>query len=279
MEVAGLTVGVVSILGLLSTGLDILDTVNAARDHASNIQTIRTKLGNQKLQLQQWAEKNSFGAGKYDSYLDHPLVRPRIEETFDQIWLLLGQSDKLSQRYKVRHSATITQADHPSSSEDRFIALTQRLAADQNAASLRNVFKWAIRDEKKLSKIVEDLALFVDDLYKMAGTSRDRTAGAPVLGPQAELQEVVTLLGRQEEGLASNHREPVQHMSTLPLALEEAVENMTVTQVHIEEDIYSASPPKHWTAANPLAQSNTVAITVASERGISCSPIEELPAT
>lgn len=259
MEVAGFVIGVTSILGLLSTGLEIFDRVDTARSHATGISSLRTKLGNQKLQFEQWAEQNGFGTDRYNSYLDEPNVRPHIEATFDEIWLLLGQSDKLSARYGTSEPlATVTQADHPSSSEDRFIALTARLCNVQKNASIRKLMMWAGKDANKFSKIVTDLAHFVNDLYQMTGTSRERTTETQ-MHDSTNHPHVTEISSQEDQDQGSGYHERTRHV--LPMAEhppEPEMGRLALEEAPLDEDIYSASPPRHQTLMHQPDELSTI---------------------
>ncbi|KAL2062765.1 hypothetical protein VTL71DRAFT_5837 [Oculimacula yallundae] len=202
MEIAGLGIGVASIVGLVSTGLDMLCKVDAARDRLRSIGIVRTKLRNL-----------SSSNGPRRIRLSLAGIIPFI-----------------------------TPADHPSSPEDRFTALMDHLAAEQRNTTLWRLTQWAIRDEKKLSKIVQDLTTLVEDLYKMAGTSYE--IGFKALVPEEASPYIVPV--RQDPDVSSEDRHESVPACAPVLAIESSIQHATLNEVLLdaaeEADIYSASP-------------------------------------
>lgn len=142
----------------------------------------------------------------------------------------------MSARYgKPEPLDTLTQPDHPSSSEDRFTALATRLCNEQKIASFWKVAKWAVKDENKPSDIVTHLADFVNDLYNITGTSRERTTAAQVHNSTSQASGITQEL---EEGNISEQDGDSQLLfQTANRAPSPAMAILALEEARIDEDI------------------------------------------
>lgn len=183
MEAAGLGVGVVALMGLLKTCLEVYDTIECGRRYGAAYEVLTTKIGIERVRLLLWGDlvglhglDLSAGAPVTMSVtVDPRLHDPRISKAVCDILTCMRQlfedTSPMTRRYGLhgakgkqpapesRHNALVTTFR---TTYARFQATaTQR----QEMATVLTTARWAIKDRKRFERFVEDLRSFNDSLF------------------------------------------------------------------------------------------------------------------
>ncbi|KAH8174655.1 prion-inhibition and propagation domain-containing protein [Sarocladium implicatum] len=208
---ADTAIGVLGLAGLFKVTLEVWDFVDAGRDFSKNFNYLRTRLDNQRAIFLIWAERMGFDSPEgYTKELDNPIVSRPVENTLLHLRRLFSDTDDLSQTYGVKISKSTPvlmsmahiglilanlgpepnqpafrhrYAQFMASVSDRHrgepsTQMHQRaLRRQQKEATLWQVNKWAIRDEKKFEKLITKVEALVQDLKNVTESipARKRT--------------------------------------------------------------------------------------------------------
>ncbi|RGP59664.1 ibr finger domain [Fusarium longipes] len=193
MEVTGLVIGVVGLVGLFKTVLEAWDFVDSARDHAESFKYFRTRLDNQRAIFLIWAERMGFSSpGTYNKDLDHPPFRARqIRNTFWEMQKLFSDVDNLVRLYglDVRYADTrmnagpIAIASFSSFTDAVFTSRYKKARAivqenyqgqgplesvqQPESPSLWKKTKWSVHDEKKADGFIAKIEALINDLERL----------------------------------------------------------------------------------------------------------------
>jgi hypothetical protein len=103
MEVAGVVIGAVALIGVFEDCIELFSQIGAARSMENDYILLATRLDLQKAILLQWAERlRLYEAKEHDTRLDDPMLGPVIHKGLDCIRQLLQNGNVLQQRYGVR---------------------------------------------------------------------------------------------------------------------------------------------------------------------------------
>lgn len=168
MEPVGFAVGVVGLVGLFNTCLDILDKFESWKDYGSESRALTAQFSAHKIQLERWGQAVGLGpdglSDQHDKFLDDPQILSTVEELLSAI------------RDICRY-----QEDTDSKSKPAFDGHTHSLAPLE---SKRQKLKWALRDKAKRTTQVEQFSSIVQTLHALVPI-KDR--GCSVMSNHGEL--------------------------------------------------------------------------------------------
>jgi hypothetical protein len=181
MEVAGLTLGVVSLAGLFNTCIEAFSYLKAAQSLERDLEILLVKLDIQKARLLSWG--NSVGIvralddGRSAILEDEPVVQV-IKRSLGSIHVLLTDSQQLRDRYDMREvpeSSNITTLRYmelvsPTSMtifRRSYTRLCNRIITNNSRVPSSNRVIWAIQDREKFGSLVNDLRDLVDGLVTL----------------------------------------------------------------------------------------------------------------
>lgn len=178
LEITGLTIGAVALVGTFKDCIDVFGMIVSARTLTDDAELLNTKLDVEKLLLLQWADRVRLTEPKdYDRRLDDPDLNRTIARVLESIKRLLSDGKALRDRYglvdyqAVRHEIALDDKLEVTVSSSRMQQFTERLsrlslhaevARTRHSASAR--FKWVVRDKEKFSDLMDELSYFVSRL-------------------------------------------------------------------------------------------------------------------
>ncbi|KAF2807494.1 uncharacterized protein BDZ99DRAFT_465355 [Mytilinidion resinicola] len=183
-EPAGLAVSVLALATLFNTTVECFEFIQLGRNFGKDFQTSQLKLDNARLRLSRWGA--SLGLG------DNPQDIQSLDERFgsrqntDQAKALLGQilalfdeAEGVSQKYKTRTKAGDSslavfdpQTDLEPTNADLHRKMRQLSIDRQNRTSLVGKAKWALYEEKRFRRLLEDVIELVGNLVELFPASQ-----------------------------------------------------------------------------------------------------------
>ncbi|KAK0718619.1 prion-inhibition and propagation-domain-containing protein [Lasiosphaeria miniovina] len=198
MELAGLAIGAVALIGAFKDALDLFDLFTAVRDFGREYSILLTKLDIEKFLLLQWAEQVKLldfdqKLGFLDSRLNERHLQTSVAQILSCICLLLRDASQLKERYGVADASAadvdsfFTIDDSPAMSGPCMKRFEQRFRQLQvSARGLKHQppsawakARWAVQDKRKFGDLVSELAHFVTRLREVVlpiATDSSRTA-------------------------------------------------------------------------------------------------------
>lgn len=191
MEVAGLAIGTVALVGVFGDCVELLSYIGAAKSMNQDYAVLATRLDIQKVLLHQWANRmNLFDPKHYDKRLDDPEIGPLISQGLDCIRQLLQDGQKLEKRYGVRPAKIHESIEPPTALSDRlmsqFSSMTRKLRSRRDVQSLQlyqavqsgpflderhntqyiavDKVRWIIKDKEQFEGLVQSLADLIADI-------------------------------------------------------------------------------------------------------------------
>ncbi|KAK5655821.1 hypothetical protein OQA88_5359 [Cercophora sp. LCS_1] len=182
MEVAGLALGAVGVIGLVSLFKDTADLFNLVADSrhlGRDFEILDTKLDIEKTLLLHWAEGVKLLDRSYDARLDDETTRMLVARALSCIASLLTNESELKERYGL--SEVPERFGQPSAGAparishvrwDRFLVAYSRWqtesAARRNAAIGRTKrMRWVIRDRDKFERLVQEVGHFASKIREI----------------------------------------------------------------------------------------------------------------
>jgi hypothetical protein len=182
MEVAGLTLGVVSLAGLFNTCIEAFSYLKAAQALERDLEILLVKLDIQKARLLSWG--NSVGIVRAlddgrSAILEDEVTVQVIKRTLESIHVLLTNSQQLRDRYDMHEvppeSSNITTLRYmelvsPTSMtifRRSYTRLRNRIITNNSRVPASNRVIWAIQDREKFGSLVDDLRDLVDGLVTL----------------------------------------------------------------------------------------------------------------
>ncbi|KAJ8132125.1 hypothetical protein O1611_g1496 [Lasiodiplodia mahajangana] len=171
MEAIGLGVGVVGLVGLFSTCIDMVERWDSYKDFSLESGAIRARFFADRVRFRQWGQSvgMSAGAGEgkpddhYHSALDDPTVRSAVD-------LILHSIENLNDATKswgsnLAHSSD--PADLQLEGNALFSHAHAQFAKLQITPSRRSKVRWALRDKARTLNVVASFEALVQKLYDL----------------------------------------------------------------------------------------------------------------
>jgi hypothetical protein len=181
MEVAGLTLSVVSLAGLFNTCIVAFSYLKAAQSLERDLEILLVKLDIQKARLLSWGNSvdivRALDDGRSAILEDEPAVQV-IKRILESIHVLLTDSQQLRDRYDMREvpeSSNITTLRYmelvsPTSMtifRRSYTRLCNRIITNNSRVPASSRVIWAIQDREKFGSLVDDLRDLVDGLVTL----------------------------------------------------------------------------------------------------------------
>jgi hypothetical protein len=167
-EAAGLAIGIIGLSGLFNNAVDCFEYVQIGRGFGRDFQTSLLKLDVARLRLTRWGESVGLGsaldeAQSLESTVFSAKAVPLAERILGQIQDLFADAERVSQRFQQNpaHDSIADLDAAPASLHQKMRDLAIRR---QGRAGLRKKAKWALYEEKQLSRLIEDIHDLVNDL-------------------------------------------------------------------------------------------------------------------
>lgn len=178
LEITGLTIGALALIGTFKDCVDVFGMIISARSLTDDAEILNTKLDVEKMLLLQWADRVRLTEpGNYDSRLDDPDLNRTIARVLESIKLLLSDGKTLRDKYgvveyqEVRHgiilddrvgaTASSTRLEH---FIERFHRLSIQTRKPRQEYSVATRFKWVVKDKEKFTSLMDELSYFVSRL-------------------------------------------------------------------------------------------------------------------
>lgn len=178
LEITGLAVGAVALVGLFKDCIDVYGMIVAARSSVDDAEVLNTKLDVERMLLLQWADRIGLTQPEhYDRRLDDPDLNRTIARVLANIKRLLSDGKALRDRYGLVDYQSISktivvdersEATAGSTRLQNFITQFNRLSIhtgnprmDYSAAKR---FKWVVMDKEKFASLMDELSYFVSRL-------------------------------------------------------------------------------------------------------------------
>lgn len=179
LEIAGLTIGAVALVGTFKDCIDVFGMIVSARSLTDDAEVLNTKLDVEKMLLLQWADRVRLTEPRdYDQRLDDPDLNGTIARVLGSIKKLLSDGKTLRDRYglvdyqEVKHDLVLDNSVGTTASSTRlqkFIERLNRLSLDTEGSrrehSVATRFKWVVRDKDNFSNLMDELSYFVSRLH------------------------------------------------------------------------------------------------------------------
>lgn len=178
LEITGLTIGAVALIGTFNDCVDVFGMIVSARSLTDDAELLNTKLDVEKMLLLQWADRVRLAEPRnYDPRLDEPDLNQTIARLLESIKRLLSDGKALRDQYglvdyqKVRHSIFLDDRFRPTASStrmeqflERFNRLSLHSGVPRQEHSISTRFKWVVKDKEKFMGLMKELSYFVSQL-------------------------------------------------------------------------------------------------------------------
>ncbi|KAH7308593.1 prion-inhibition and propagation-domain-containing protein [Stachybotrys elegans] len=184
METAGLALGVLGVVGVFKSCIDLFSLFSSYRSVGRDHSILEAKLHVEKTLLLQWARRSKLLEPEHDTRLDDPAVLEAVTCVLESTRFLMSESSILQDRYGVQPSNTT--ADEPvlatrvallsKARMDKFttdfnalrIRTTEKRTDERNESrSAMRKFRWIIADKDKFGQLIEELSHFVSKLNQL----------------------------------------------------------------------------------------------------------------
>lgn len=171
MEAAGLATGVLALAGLFNNAVDCFEYVQLGRNFGSNFQTSVLKLDDARLRLSRWGESLGLSGDLKDGLpIQHTLTSAQdVEKARDrlgQILHLFADAEHVSSRFKPDFIDDPIDSLNPTAA-NLHIKMRDLALKRQNNTSLRQKAKWALYEEKRFRKLIEDITDLITGLSEL----------------------------------------------------------------------------------------------------------------
>jgi hypothetical protein len=218
METAGLVIGSLGLAALFETCMTCFDYIDTGRQYGKDYQRFVISMGSLELRMSRWWDVAGLRAST--ARMSEKEER-QIKDLLGSIYSDLQDAQEMAHRH-----------NNPAMADDgsiRFETLANRFQRQANIRQRRTplgkIIKWALRNEKKCKRLIEDIKEAVDDLEKVL----PQTAPGSQLTHQAAVEDAQQLVEPAEvEESAEANAPPVIEI------LHDATDNDPVLQRVLE---------------------------------------------
>jgi hypothetical protein len=214
-EIAGLTLGVVGLAGIVGAFKDVVDLYSMFVDSkqlGQDYEILDTKLEIEKTMLLLWADRVGLLRADYDPRLDAPNTRDTVFRVLTCIRSLLSDASQLRTRYGVQTFGTreLTEArgeaiPAPGGPRRAISSVPMELLTQEfgklnlqrhvpEETSLKNRFRWAVRDKKQFENLLSHLSHFTSKLGDLIPPHSPPSISRDDLGLAQDVQGLKILL-------------------------------------------------------------------------------------
>ncbi|KAL6361374.1 hypothetical protein LRP88_04842 [Fusarium phalaenopsidis] len=179
MDIAGLTVGAVALIGTFKDCIDLYSMISAARSLGKDAALLETKLDVEKMLFFQWADRIGLVKPKeWDKRLDDEALNETVAGVLSSIKTLLGEGKALQTRYGLErrdlsiNKTSFTGVDLPKASTlrmERFLRNFEKLnlsrstpdgGTETKSFKVKDRWCWVVRDKDKFEQLIQELFYF-----------------------------------------------------------------------------------------------------------------------
>ncbi|KAI0815408.1 prion-inhibition and propagation-domain-containing protein [Xylaria sp. FL0064] len=177
MEPAGLAVGIVRLIGIFSTCLDIVERWDSYKDFGAEFGSLVARFKADKIRFRQWGQRVGIDKSKHgDGYhkaLDDPSIRPVVDEILQCIKHLDDDTGNFTSGLRpisgsvdtLAHSKTVLPKGRP------------QFEKYQGATSRKSRLGWALRSKTRFLALVESFDALVQKLYDLVPPDQSTVPG------------------------------------------------------------------------------------------------------
>jgi len=200
MEVAGLAIGTLALVGVFEDCVTLLSQIGAAKSMDKDYVLLATRLDFQKTLLLQWASRlKLYDNSDYDTRLDDPIIACVLHNGLACIRQLLQDGHKLQKRYGLRQAGAQEVIEHSTAVSNRLSLSLQEQSLDlrtrypksqpdqsglsyyiprggsKSKSSISDTIKWVIKDKEQFEVLVRDLSNLITDMDRVIPGDQTRT--------------------------------------------------------------------------------------------------------
>ncbi|EEU47526.1 uncharacterized protein NECHADRAFT_35981, partial [Fusarium vanettenii 77-13-4] len=178
MEVAGLTIGAVALIGTFKDCIDLYSMISAARSLGKDAALLETKLDVEKMLFFQWADRVGLvKPQEWDKRLDDKALNATVAGVLSSIKTLLEEGDALQTRYGLeRRDLSIGETEFIDDTVkastprmERFLRNFEKLSLSRSTPEggtetksfkVTDKWCWVVRDRDKFEQLIQELFYF-----------------------------------------------------------------------------------------------------------------------
>lgn len=170
-EVAGLALGIVGLVGIYSTILEVLDQVTTARNLGSEIQQHQTKLNTVKTSLRLWGQRTGIAENgnlleRHHSAFDDAETRAQVVAALACLQDAVKEVEEILQSYQGVAAGRVRPVGTDVVGAKRWFRTTAK--AVQKSVGAGKKMAWSSGEAKRVKDGVESVRGFVGLLYEIA---------------------------------------------------------------------------------------------------------------
>src|SRR5215469_4579784 len=169
VDPVGATLGVLGLAGLFTVCVDCFDYIQSGRSLGKDFALLEAQFSALRLRLFAWGKAIGLMRTEgYDKRLNDPRWRMHVQQQLNCISLLFLDGGKLVKKYELKERYEC-HSRGPSESNAEFIEaglqdMLRRIRKTKNQAGFFRAAKWALRDKKAFSELLQNLQQAVDQL-------------------------------------------------------------------------------------------------------------------
>ncbi|KAI4951981.1 hypothetical protein J4E91_003443 [Alternaria rosae] len=202
MEVAGLAIGTLALVGVFQDCVTLLSQIGTAESMGKDYLLLATRLDFQKTLLLQLANRlNLYDNSKYDTRLNDPFIARLMHSSLTCIRQLLQDSFKLQKRYGLRPAGAKEIIESSTAVSNRLSSSLQEQSLDfwnrysdqvsqpnesgfsryipcsesKSTFSFSDKIKWVIKDKEQFEGLVRDLSNLIMDMDRVIPGTQTHT--------------------------------------------------------------------------------------------------------
>ncbi len=260
MDVAGLVIGAVALASLFSTCLECFDMIEAGQNISRDLDIAMVKLDSLRVIFLIWG--NVVGLHGVENTFNKEILGPDVQRTIyrllSNLKVLFQDAERFRDRYGVEQ---IRGVDAPESSTSAGSLTTRNvgnlnsshahLGRMRNRTSWRAKVKWAIRDKKKFTVLLDDMKELIQQLRDITQAAADLQSQRRAFMAEVSIISDIETLEVLEEASVEEDPELSEVASQRILQLTEgSVASSGRTQSLFTESIYYSARTDAYTHSN-----------------------------
>lgn len=214
MEVAGLVIGVVGLIGLFRDCIDLISQIAALEDYGRDYEMLNLKLDIEKTLLLQWATRLRLVKSDYDKRLETREVQQTVSRVLASIKYLFLETNVLINKYGVREAEEQEAVEQPcptisgprlSQFTRDFKSLNIQIRDKDKKVSIFTRTQWVIRDKDKFEQLINELSHFIKKLNEIIPDKHESI----IIMTSQDIDTITDLEGRQRVFSACSGRQEV----------------------------------------------------------------------
>ena len=176
MEPAGLALGIVGLVGVFTTCMDVLDRYDAYKEFGLEARNLTARFDGEKLRLRRWAEEMGIPNGEWKKSPNHWLQNPKNEMV---VMTLMNSACEIFDATEHRRSKLRIYPGGDEDSSPEIAGISRQMSGFKlqraPSASLKGGLGWALNHKRKFSAQVESFSKVVELLCAISPTTHPET--------------------------------------------------------------------------------------------------------